>query len=89
MAPGLFFYADGQFGAGFGDDLTGVLLGELLVLVVAIDGLRHSWDFVLGEIAAAVFAVLPGVEIEVRPVGALADGREGAVNDIAYTVIVA
>src|ERR1019366_2569537 len=76
---GLFFYADIQLGAGLFDDLLTVLLGEVLVLVVTLDGLLDLWDFVLGQIAAAVFAFFPGVEVVVGTVGALADNREGAV----------
>ena len=61
------------------DDLLSVLLGELLVLLVTRNGLLDLRDFVLGQIAAAVFAVFPGVEVVVGPVGSLADDGEGAM----------
>jgi hypothetical protein len=62
MGLGLFFYADIQLGAGLLDDLLSVLLGELLVLMVALNGLLDLRDFVLRQITAAVFAIFPGVE---------------------------
>jgi len=75
----LFFYADGQFGTRLLHDLPGVLLSELLVFVVALDGFLDHRYFVLRHIATAVFVVFPGIEIEVRPLGALADLAERAV----------
>jgi hypothetical protein len=61
------------------DDLLSILLGELLVLTVTIDGVLDFLDFVLGQVAATVFAILPGVEIVIGAVGTLADNRERAV----------
>lgn len=74
-----FFYADVQFSPRSLDDLPGILLGELLVFAVALDGLLDGRDFVLGNIAAAVLVVLPGIEIEVRPGWPLADRAQAAV----------
>jgi len=79
LGGGAFFYAGAQFGAGFLNELPGIRLGQLLVVVVAGDGLLDGGDFVLGHVAAAVLAVLPRVEVEVGPAGALADHTEGAV----------
>ena len=76
---GLFFNADIQLGAGLLDDLLSVLLGELLVFAVTLNGLLDLRDFILGQIAAAVFAVFPGVEVVIGTVRPLADDGEGAV----------
>src|SRR5208282_389413 len=76
---GVFFYAEGQFGAGLVDDLLSVLLGQLLVFLIAGDGLLDGRQFVQGQVAAAVFAVLPGVEVVVRAVGTGADHGDGTV----------
>jgi hypothetical protein len=54
-----FFCADIQLGAGLLNDLLGVLLGEMLVFVITINGLLDLREFVFGQIAAAVFAVFP------------------------------
>ena len=61
------------------NDLLGIVLGQLLVLVVALNGLFDLRDLVLGQIAAAVFAIFPGVEAVIGAVRPLADDREGAV----------
>ena len=61
------------------DDLLSVLLSELLVLVVTLNGLLDLRDFVWGQIAAAVFALFPGVEVVIGTTGPLADNAEGAV----------
>ncbi len=61
------------------DDLPGILLGELLVLVVARDSLLDLGNFVLGEIPAAVFAIFPGVEAVIGTVGPLAHNGKGAM----------
>ena len=74
-----FFYADVQLGAGLLDDLLSILLGELLVLVVTLDGLLDLRDFILRQVAAAVLAVFPRVEAVVGTIGTLADNGEGAV----------
>ena len=74
-----FFYADIQLGAGLLDDLLSVLVGKLLVFLVTLDGLLDLRHFVLWQIAAAVFAVFPGVEVVVGTVGSLADNAERAV----------
>ncbi len=58
-----------QLGAGLLDDLLSVLLGELLIFVVTLNGLLGFRDFVLGQVAAAIFAVFPGVEIVIGTVG--------------------
>jgi hypothetical protein len=79
MGLGLFFNADIQLGAGLFDDLLGVLLGELLVLLVARDGLLDFRDFLLGQIPAAVLAIFPGVEAVVGAIGPLAHNGKGAV----------
>ena len=76
---GAFFYADVQLGAGLLDNLLSVLLGELLVFVITLDGLLDLRDFILRQVAAAVFAVFPGVEVVVGAAGSLADNGEGAV----------
>jgi hypothetical protein len=55
------------------------LLGELLVFVVTLNGLLDLRDFVLGQIAAAVFALFPGVEAVIGAAGSLTDDGEGAV----------
>lgn len=68
-----------QLGAGLLDDLLSVLLGELLVLLVTLNGLLDLRNLVLWQIAAAVFAVFPGVEVVVGTAGSLADDGEGAV----------
>lgn len=54
-------------------------MGELLVLLVALDGCLDSRDLLEGHIAAAVFALFPGIEIVVGAVGALAGDTEGAM----------
>ena len=79
MGPGLFFYADVQFGAGLLDHLARVGFREFLEFVIPLDGLLSGWDFILGDVATAVLPVLPGVEIIIRAVGALADDRERPV----------
>jgi hypothetical protein len=61
------------------DDLFGVLLGELLVFVVALDGLLDLGDFVLGQVATLIFAVFPGVEVVVGAVGSVAEDGDRAV----------
>ena len=61
------------------DDLLSVLLSELLVLVVSLDGLSNLRDLVLGQIATAVFAIFPGVEAVVRAVRSVADTAEGTM----------
>ena len=78
-AARLFFYADIQFGACFLDDLLSILLGELLVLLVALDGLLNLGDFVLGKVAALVFPVFPRIEIVVGAVGPLADDAQATM----------
>ncbi len=52
VGAGLFFNAYIQLGAGLPDDLLSVLLGELLVLVVTLNGLLDRWDFVLRQVTA-------------------------------------
>ena len=76
---GAFFNADIQFGAGLLDDLLSVLLGELLVFVVSLDGMLDLRDFVLGQVAAAVSAILPGVQAVIGAVRSLTDNGEGTV----------
>jgi hypothetical protein len=76
---GLFFNADIQLGAGLFDDLLRVLLGELLVSVVTLNGLLDLRDFVWGQVAAAVPAIFPGVEVVIGTVRPLTDNAEGAV----------
>lgn len=76
---GAFFSADIQLGASLRNDLLSVLLGELLVFVVSLDGLLDVRNFVLGKITAAVFAVFPRVEAVIGAIRALADNGEGAV----------
>lgn len=61
------------------DDALGVLRGELLKLLVALDGLLDLRDLVLRDVAALIGTLFPGVEVVVRAVGALAHDREGAV----------
>jgi hypothetical protein len=61
------------------DDLLGIFLGEVLVFQVALNGLLDLGDLILRDVTTLVGAVLPGVEVVVRAVGALADDREGAV----------
>ena len=61
------------------DNLLSVLLGELLIFVVTLDGLLDLWDFILRQVAATVFAVFPGVEVVVGAVRPLTDNGEGAV----------
>jgi hypothetical protein len=58
------------------DDLLSVLLGELLIFVVTLDGLLDLRDFILRQVAAAVFAVFPGVEVVVGAVRPLTDNGE-------------
>jgi hypothetical protein len=74
---GLFFNADIQLGAGLLDNLLSVLLGKLLVFAVALNGLLDLRDFVLGQIAAAIFALFPRVEAVIGAAGSLADDGEG------------
>jgi len=76
---GTFFYADIQLVAGLLDDLLSVLLGELLVFVVTLDGLLDLRDFILRQVTAAVLAVFPGAEVVIGAVGSLADNGKGAV----------
>lgn len=76
---GAFFYADIQFGACVLDDLLRILLGELLVFLVALDGLLDLGDFVLGQVAALVFAVFPRVEIVVGAVRPLAHDAQATM----------
>lgn len=66
-------------GAGLLDDLLSVLLGELLIFVVTLDGLLDLRDFILRQVAATVFAVFPGVEVVVGAVRPLTDNGERAV----------
>jgi hypothetical protein len=54
------------------DDLLRILLRELLVFVVALNGLFDLWDFVLGQVAATVLAVFPRVEAVIGAVRPLA-----------------
>jgi len=61
------------------DDLLAIFLGELLVLLAARDRLLDLGDFVLRDVAALVGAILPGVEVIIRAIGAMADDGEGAV----------
>ena len=61
------------------DDLLSVLLGELLIFVVTLDGLLDLRDFILRQVAATVFAIFPGVEVVVGAVRPLTDNGEGAV----------
>ena len=61
------------------DDLLGVLPGELLVFVVALNGLLDFGHFVLGQVATTVFVLFPGVETVIGAVRSLADNAEGAV----------
>jgi hypothetical protein len=61
------------------DDLLSVLLGELLVFVVTLNGLFDLRDFVLGQITAAVFAIFPGVETVIGAVRSWADNGEGTM----------
>ena len=63
IGAGLFFYADTQLGTGLLDDLFAIFLGELLVLLAALDRLLDLGDFVLRDVAALVGAILPGVEV--------------------------
>ncbi|PYX51673.1 MAG: hypothetical protein DMG76_31465 [Acidobacteria bacterium] len=77
--PGLFFYADPQLGAGLLNDLLSILLGELLVFLIALNGLLDGRDFVLRNIAALILALFPGVEVMERAVGSLAGDAEGAM----------
>ena len=68
-----------QLSAGLRNDLLCILLGQLLVSVVALDGLSDLRDLILRQVATRVFAVFPGVEAVIRAVRALADNRERAV----------
>jgi hypothetical protein len=68
-----------QLGTGLLNDLLGVLLRELLVLVVTLDGLLDLRNFIVRQIAAAVFAVFPGVEAVIGAVRSLTDNAEGAM----------
>lgn len=61
------------------DDLPGVFLSELAVFLVALNGLPDLWELIVRDVAALVGTLLPGVEVVVRAVGALADDRERAV----------
>jgi len=61
------------------DDLLAIFLSELLVLLVALNGLTNLGDLILREVAALVGPILPGVEVVVRAVGTLTDDREGTV----------
>jgi len=61
------------------DDLLSVLLGELLVFVVTLNGLLDLRDFVLGQITAAVFAIFPGVETVIGTVRPWANNGKGTM----------
>ena len=61
------------------NDLLRVLLSDLLVFVVTLDGLLNLGDFVLRQVATLILAVFPGVEVVVGALRALADDGEGAV----------
>ena len=76
---GLFFNADVQLGTGLLDNLLSILLRELLVLVVALNGLFDLGDFVLRQVTALIFSVFPRVKIVVGAVGPLANDGEGAM----------
>lgn len=75
----LFFNADLQLSTCLLNNLLSILLGELLVFLVTLNGLLDGGDFVLREVAALVLAVFPGVEIVIGAIGALADDAEGGV----------
>ncbi len=69
----LFFGGDAQLSARSLDHQLSVLLGQLLVTPVTCDGPTYVPEPVSGNVAAPVFAILPGVEVVIGPVGTLAD----------------
>ncbi len=46
LAAGLLFSAERQFGAGVLDHLAGVVLGQLLIFLIALDGLLDGRELV-------------------------------------------
>jgi len=63
-------------GARFVDDLLGILFGQFLKSVIAVDGLLNAAGLVLRDITGKIFAIFPDLMLEVRPVWAFAhDGK--------------
>jgi hypothetical protein len=58
------------------DDQLGILLGQLLKLFIAGDRVLQSGRLVPRNVTGHVFAVLPGLVLEIRAIGSFAQHGE-------------
>ncbi len=66
----------GQFGARLVNHLLGVLLGEFLKLLIALDRLLEGRGLIAGHVTGNIFPVFPDLMFEVCPCGALGHDRK-------------
>jgi hypothetical protein len=61
----------GKFDTGLIDHGLGILLGEVLEFVVALQSVLHRVGLIPSDVTGDIFALLPGLKFVVRPLLAL------------------